>query len=371
MQHTFTIAQKDIFDLLISMQPICNKRTALDVTETIFFFIAPRELTLKATDLEISLQSTVPIEASSIDNVGFLVSGKRIFDLMKEMEGDIQFTITDRQLQVKSGGVDLVLHIRDPQEFPQFPERIENLLQCDAKFLLELLNKVAFLVPQNNVNQALNGMLLEFSNNQLHMVATDGHCLAKVSTPRYSLDEDRKWLLPKRAVLELKKILEVTQDETIFLGVCGNQLVFSGEHFNFFTKLLVDTFPHYESIMEKEGFIPARISKNHFVKSLKRAGCLLAGQFISTSFSFKPGNLDIKLHNQGIGTLEESVTLEAFQGDAIEGRFYSPYLLNGLQVFSDSDVSFQIKNEKKPIIFESKRDDYHFVYLVMPVSAKQ
>ena len=30
-----------------------------------------------------------------------------------------------------------------------------------SEFLLELLNKVAFLIPQNNSNPALNGMLLE------------------------------------------------------------------------------------------------------------------------------------------------------------------------------------------------------------------
>ena len=59
----------------------------------------------------------------------------------------------------KSGSVDLALNIKDAQEFPPFPERIENLMQLSASFLLEMLDKVAFLIPQNNANPALNGII--------------------------------------------------------------------------------------------------------------------------------------------------------------------------------------------------------------------
>ena len=55
--------------------------------------------------------------------------------------------------------VNFALNIKDAQEFPPFPERIENLMQLNAAFLLEMLDKVAFLIPQNNANPALNGLL--------------------------------------------------------------------------------------------------------------------------------------------------------------------------------------------------------------------
>ena len=40
-----------------------------------------------------------------------------------------------------------------------------------------MLNKVAFLIPQNNANPALNGLYLEISHTDLKMTTTDGHCL--------------------------------------------------------------------------------------------------------------------------------------------------------------------------------------------------
>ncbi len=369
--NQFVIEQKALLSLLSAMQPICSKRTTLDVTETILFHLTPRELTLKSTDLEISLQSISPLENSAVEGVSFLVSGKRIFELVKELDGEIEFTVTDAQLKLKAGGVALALNIRNAEDFPPFPERIENLMQLKADFLLTLLNKVAFLIPQNNSNPALNGLQLEFNKEGMTLVTTDGHCLAKVHTSESSYKEDKKWLLPKRAVVEIKKILETSDTKSIFLGVCGSQLVFSGDNFNFFTKLLSDPFPEYEQVLKKDGFVAASMLKADILKALKRANCLLAGQFISTQFTFKPEKLDVSLRNKEVGALEESLPLVAFSGQKRESRFYSPYLLNGLSVFSEKDLKFYIKNTSTPIIFESVQDQYHFTYLVMPVSAGQ
>ncbi len=371
MEKTFNVPQKDLLMLLNSMQPICNKRTTLDVTESILFHVTARELILKATDLEISLQASLDVESTLSENQDFLISGKRIFELIKELDGIISFTIKDNQLSVKAAGIDLALNIKDPQEFPPFPERIENLMDMSGAFLLGMLNKVAFLIPQNNANTALNGMLLEFDGPTMSMVATDGHSLARVTTTKYTLGEDKKWLLPKRAVMELKKLIEAYPEDNVFLCVCGNQLVLSGKGFNFFTKLIADPFPQYKPVMAKDGFIPARLSRDSFVKTLKRTSCLLAGQFVSTNFAFEPGKLKVSLLNKEVGALEEELSLDTFEGAMIESRFYSPYLLNGLQAFPDDAVNFFIKNQAKPIIFETITDDYQLTYLVMPVSMNQ
>ena len=373
MDGKFIVTQKDMLSLLTSMQPICSKRTTLDVTESIMFQVTPKELTLKSTDLQISLQSSMAIESSFAENFDFLISGKRIFDLVKEMEGDIEFNFKESQLNLRAGGVKLLLNIKEAQDFPQFPERIENLMQVNSSFLLDLLNKVAFLIPQNNSNAALNGMLLEINPDGMLMVATDGHRLAKISTDKYKLPENKKWLLPKRAVLELKKILEETKTENVFLGTCGSQLVFSGTNFNFFTKLISDPFPHYQPILEKEGFRAASLDKQSFLKTLKRTSCMLAGQFVSTNFKFQPGKLAVNLHNKEVGKIDESLGLEKFEGELVRSKFYSPYLLSGLQVFSDAKINFLIHSDAKPIIFETidEEKSYQFTYLVMPVSASQ
>jgi DNA polymerase-3 subunit beta len=372
MTGKFIAAQMDLLALLASMQPICSKRTTLDVTESILFQVAPRELTLKATDLEISLQSSMAIESDVSEVSSFLISGKRIFELVKELDGEIEFNINHNQISLKSGGVDLSLNIRDSQEFPPFPERIENLIDFKASFILDMINKVSFVIPQNNSNTALNGMLLEINANEMCMIATDGHSLAHVTTTKYLLLDEKKWLLPKRAVMEIKKLFENSgAEDSIFLGTCGNQLVFSGKNFNFFTKLISDAFPAYKPVLEKEGFLPATVVKDSLLRTLKRTSCLLAGQFVSTTFKFAPGTLKVNMHNKEVGKLDEELAINEFEGNEIESRFYAPYILNGLQVFPEKSIQFFIKNGARPIIFETHDDNFVQTYLVMPISLSQ
>jgi len=369
---TFIIDQKPFLSLLSSLQAICTKRTTLDVTSYILFQINYREIIFKATDLETSLQVSYHIERDKMeaDPCSFLVNGKRLFDLVKELEGSITCKVVDNQLHLTTDLINLSLNIRSCEDFPPFPEKIENLTHIEASFLLELINKVAFLIPQNNITPALNGLLVEISEKNLKMTSTDGHCLVQVMTEKYTLSEAKKWLLPRRAVFEIKKILETVEDTTIFIGTCGNQLVFSGSSFNFFTRLLQDRFPEYDAILTRKGFIPARIDRQHLVKTLRRSACLLSGQFLATTFTFSEKTLGISLINKDIGQLAEKVPLEDFNAPTCTMKFYSPYLLGGLQVFGDKSISFSFSSNARPIIFESDTPEkqYKMLYLVMPVA---
>jgi len=369
MSNKFVVDQKPLISILSFMHPICSKRTTLDATSSILFQVSHKELILKSTDLEISLQSSYLLNECEIDETkSFLVSGKRIFDLVKELEGEIEFYIEESQLVVKSGSVNLSLNIKDAQEFPPFPERIENLMQLEASFLLEMFSKVSFLIPQNNANPALNGLYWEIDASGLKMTATDGHCLVQTKSSKYSLDEEKSWLLPRRAILEVKKILESSEDKMVFVGLCGNQLVFSGESFNFFTKLLADSFPQYNTILEKEGFKGATVDKASFIKTLRRSTCLLSGQFIATKFGFSTDSLHVSMQNKEVGKLEEDIPLQKFNGEKLDIRFYAPYILNGLQAFPDKSLEFFLQNAAKPIMFEADAPESSLIYLVMPVS---
>ena len=366
---TFILEQKSFLAILSAMQPICAKRTPMDVTGTILFQLGHHELLLKGTDLEISLQATCLVrESSAKEAISFLVPGRRIFEIVRELESDIACSISDGKLSLNSGEVNLALNVRSADDFPPFPERIENLMQLETSHLLEMLSKVSFLVPQNNANPSLNGLYIELSSQEMRMTATDGHCLAQVRSTRCTLEEERSWLVPRKAICEIKRLLEGCDNGTVFLGVCGNQLVFSTTVFNFFTKVLTDSFPQYEEILAHDNFLPASLDRATFSKSLRRSACLLSGQFIATTFSFSKDSVKVAIENKEVGTLREDIPMLNYSGEPIQTRFYAPYLLSGLQVLADDQVECFLKEPSKPIIFKSVSNDLHMLYLVMPVA---
>jgi DNA polymerase III subunit beta len=368
-QNKFIVEQKKLSTILGAMQAICAKRTTLEATSSILFQAGHNELVLKSTDLELSVQYSCQLDdGANIENLQFLVPGKRVFELTKELEGAINVTVEDRHLSLKAGNARLALNIKDAQEFPPFPERIENLMEMETSDLTSMLEKVSFLIPQNNANPALNGLLVEINKNGIQMTATDGHCLSQVKMDAYQLEDEKKWLLPRRAILELKKIIDTSEDKKIFIGTCGNQLVFSGESFNLFTKLLVDAFPEYRQILNKKDFVERSTSKRGLAKALRRSTCLLSGQFIATELNFNNNNLDILLNNKEVGKLNESLPLTKFVDGLLEIRFYAPYLLSGIQVLPGDNVTFWLNNKSRPIIFEAEENNCKMKFLVMPVS---
>jgi DNA polymerase-3 subunit beta len=384
MNKKFIVDQKALYALLASMQPICSKRTALDITATILFQVGYKELILKSTDLEISLQaSCVLFESTLNQSHSFLVSGKRIFELVKELDGPLQCLLENNQLVIETEHVTVALHIKDAQEFPPFPERIENLLHLDAALMRVLLDNVAFLIPQkeNLAVPAYNGLLLEIGPEGLSMTALDGYCLAHVRTPKTILHEQRSWLLPRRAVFELKKILETSHDGTLFLGMCDKQLVFSGELFNFFTHLLASPFPRYTSVIDTTQFTPASIDRARLIKTLRRSACLLSFSHseqppVPTAFAFTPEGVHVSITNKEAGRLDETIPLaqpNAYTAALPAKYFYAPYLLNGLQTqaFTAQDITFYLTTQgalKSPIIFQSQLPDYSMTYVVMPMN---
>jgi DNA polymerase-3 subunit beta len=368
-QNTFIVDQKHLTHMLTFMQAICAKRTTLDATTAVLFQAGRNELILKSTDLELSLQYSCPLVTSGLEQQQqFLVPGRRLFELTKDLDGEIDFNVQTNNITLSSGNAQVALNIKDPAEFPPFPERIENLLELQTVDLLNMIERVAFIIPQNNANPALNGVLFELDQHAMVMTATDGHCLAQASTTSYTSDQPRKWLLPRRAIFELKKILDSGVDKKVFLGLCGNQVVFSGESFNLFTKLLVDAFPEYQQILRKEGFVKRSIAKQTLLKTLRRAACLLSGQFIATEFNFNDNTLEIQMTNKEVGRLTETLALQEFVEGALTIHFYAPYVLEGVQMLPGDSISFWLSTKIRPIIFEATENNCTITYLVMPVS---
>lgn len=370
MKYSFTIEQKQLIAILSASLPICTKRTTIESTASLLLHVRSRELIVKCTDLEVALQISHTLDQEpSTDPISVLISCKRLHDIVKELEGSIQLTIESHAITLISGSGSITLHTADASQFPPFPERIENLMHIDSARCMELIRTVSMIIPAHHTNSALTGLLWEIGPEGLTMTTTDGHCLAHVKDPSLTLSESRSWLVPRRAVLELQKIVETMRESVLFIGLCGKQLVISGESFNFFTKLLSGTFPQYAPVLDHTQFYPARVQRPALLKTVRRAATLLSGQFIAAQFSFMPTRITVQLMNKDVGTLHEEIPLEGFSGEACETRLYAPYVLNGLTGFELDHITMYVHSPLKPVMFAAERPSgISHMYLVMPVA---
>lgn len=369
----FSLAKSSLVDLFQAIGSISSKKTAIDATCNVLFELYPSELVLKSTDLDMSFQATLPVSTTVTKPIFFAVHAKRFFDLVKDLRGDPVFFFKSSQLSISSKNQpDTVIKLStmSAELFPPFAQGIENFIDMDAKLLAKALDQIENMIPTSNANQALNGLLIEIDQSGLSLVATDGHTLAHLHTSLYNLKQYSSWVLPKRSVSELRKILEISMPERIFLGTCQSQLVFSGGNFIFYTKTLVQKYPDYKAALDKQDFDSGKINAQDIMATLKRASTLLAGKFIASKLSFEKNKLSFELENPEIGSLHEALKLKDYSGKEICATFYSPYLLTTLgQMVEQEEFTFYIKSFESPIFFSNFQEQLKLesTYLVMPV----
>lgn len=387
MKLQFALDQRQLSSVLALVQNICSRKTSLAVTSDIFFSInEASEVILRVTDLEICLQFVLPAFVTLKQEASFLVNAKRLYDFVRDLSDQVFFSFDGAKLFLNYGSgdttnIDPNFHVSlltsDPTSFPAFPERIENILNLDASFLQFALDKAASLVPQSSSNSAINGLLLDFDSTSAKFVATNGHSLVLVKSTAKTLSQPRSWTLPRKSVTELKKLVDTVLDFSInkgpidlFLGVCNGYLVFSGENFTFFTRLVADAFPSYSSILSFQDFFKGNLSWKNLVPLLKRAGYLLDGKFISSNFDFSNARLKVSVSNPDCGAFSESVAFQPLGDFSVSANFYTPYILAAASVFEERDVDFYIKGPNSPLYFSAEIQDNSLLYLVMPVVDK-
>ena len=86
---------------------------------------------------------------------------------------------------------------------------------------------------------------------ELKIVGTDGHRLSVIATTvDGKLSEEKKLILPKKAALELRKLLEASTG-SISLCIDKNHIFFEMDDVVLTSRLIEGTYPNYEQVLPK------------------------------------------------------------------------------------------------------------------------
>ncbi len=381
MKLSFSLDKHLFVNFLSLVQSICGKRTAIDSTANILFKVdSENEIILRATDLEVSFQFAIPAKIHSHEITSFCVNAKRLHDFVRDLDGELLFEFDGSTLSINYGDGEswdkdfyLKLSTSDHMLFPIFPENIENIIDLDTVSLQTCIDKIYQL--SNAQTSIIAGFLFDFDQEGFNIAVTNGHTLSLAKTSAYALTEPQSWVLSKKAVGELKKLVDFLNtpgagfSNQIFLGTCKGQLVFSGNGFNFFSKLVNEPFPNYKPIIASlESFSKGRISLKSLLPSLKRVGYLLNGKFLPATFDFSNNKVKISFVNNDSGSFSEAISFDNLCNLNYSFKFFTPYLLSACSAFEEKDVEFLIKeSNSSPIVLSFDNEGTTFVHLVMPV----
>jgi DNA polymerase-3 subunit beta len=362
----FTISREVFLQPLTQVVGVVERRQTLPVLAN--FLLAARDgnLTVTGTDMEVELISTVPADISQDGEI--TVPARKLMDIVKALPdgANISFTVSDDKATLSAGRSRYTLSTLPASEFPATDqvETLESILVAEAT-LKKMMDKTSFAMANQDVRYDLNGLLFDFSGNQLRAIATDGHRLAICDLESsIEISSDRQLIVPRKGVLELSRML-IGDDAEVILAIGRNHIRLVKGGTTFTSKLIDGRFPDYKAVVPVGADKQMLVDKATFIQALQRAAILSNEKYKGVRLESSGSTIKIIAHNPLHEEAVEEIEAE-LNFDRLAVGFNVTYLLDALIAIDTDQVSLELKDANSSCLVSAPDSDVNR-HVVMPL----
>ena len=360
------IARDTLIKPLNAVNGIVERRHTLPILSNLLIEGGDQAIVFTATDLEMQISMSVDVESSDIFST--TVSAKKLLDISRSLpEGStIRFVDQENKLQVSSSKSKFSLQTLPSTDYPTMSRVTGNQLSLSIsqKVLRKLLRQVEFAMAQQDIRYYLNGLLMEVTGNQLHIVGTDGHRLSYVSSALEQTFEKQEIILPRKTVTELIKLLEEV-DELVTIEIAPTQVNFSFSNIRLISKVIDGKFPDYNRVIPVGHQNRVTLNRQVVLQSMQRASILSNEKYRGVRMVLGANSLRIISSNNEQEEAEEELEV-SYAGDPLDVGFNVTYLIDVLNNQQSEIVDFAFADANSSCLVTTP-DNPSFKYVVMPM----
>ena len=356
-------------DLLVPLQLVIGaveRRQTLPILGNVLLKSTGGDISLTATDLEIEMVAR--ISADVAEDFQTTIPARKLLDICKALpdSSSISFSIDDTRVSLTAARSRFTLASLPAKDFPGLDEiEMQQSLSIPQNQLRSLLDKTAFAMAQQDVRYYLNGILMEITSGKIKIVATDGHRLALSEVAiETGMDADKQIIIPRKAVLELSRLLE-SSDNPAHCVLSQNHLRVETNSLVFTTKLIDGKFPDYKRVIPVDGNKIMEVNRETLKDAMSRIAILSNEKYRGIRLTLSAGNLSIQANNPDQEEAEEELPVEYTEAD-MEIGFNVTYLIDVLNVLNSESVQIKLKDSNSSAIISDSQDDSS-LYVVMPM----
>jgi DNA polymerase-3 subunit beta len=360
--------QRDI--LLAPLQAVSGvveRRHTLPILSNVLLEFTQGRVSLTATDLEIQVAAHHAADLPS-EQEATTTSARKLQDILRALpEGSqVGLELTDKRLQLRAGKSKFSLQTLPATDFPKLAPSSAPAAraQFPQRELKRLLSLVQYAMAQQDIRYYLNGLLLALSDESLSVVATDGHRLALASLPGGVATGKVEVILPRKAVLELTKLL-ADDDAPVSVEVRENQVSFAFASIDFVTKVVDGKFPDYAKVIPSGYRKKFALDRVVLQQALQRAAILSNEKFRGVRWVLTENSLRIVSSNTEQEEAEEELEIQ-YADEALDVGFNVSYLLDVLSNVSAAQVECSLGDANSSMLI-TLADNANFKYVVMPM----
>jgi DNA polymerase-3 subunit beta len=340
-----------------------STRTSVQILSGILLEASGDELRLAATDMELSLRTTL---AARVRGDGSIVlPGRTFVDIARLLPADevtIEHRPNESVVHLTSGSASYTLHTYNPEDFPRLPDlSAVQIFAVEREALLETIGRVARAASKDESRPVLTGVLVQFAGGRLAMAATDSYRLAVKETELAGNAPDLEAIVPSRALQELARV--AAAGDEVAVGVHENQVLFASEATWLTTRRIDGQFPNYRQLLPESFEYELTLPRADLLDVVRRAAVMIQ-RATPLQLRFAEGELTVVARTHEVGESRESLPA-AFAGEPLEIGFNADFLRDGLESVEGDDVRVKLISPLRPAVLQGEGDD--FTYLVMPI----
>jgi len=321
-----------------------------------------------STDYELSLVEQVEAEITEPGSI--CVNAKKVFDIVKELQGeDVKIRSTEQLwIHITCGSSEMRLPSVEVGLYPQTVlEDLPQSVTISVDDLKQCIDMTLFAAITNESRRNLMGVCLSTtSDQQTRWLSTDGHRLAQIlkSVDDLNFSEDQEVIVPRKALTEVRRAADLF-GQTVVISFDERVMQFTGGRISFKTRLIEGKFPNCDPIIPKDNTMEIIVNRESFINSLRIVSSISSEKLRPVKLLISQGVLKLESEKADYGEVVDEIEI-GYEGDPFQIGFNSRYLLDVLIVIESEDIKLECKNSMSPTIIKSTVDE-SFLSVIMPL----
>ena len=321
-----------------------------------------------STDYELSLVEQVEAEITEPGSI--CVNAKKVFDIVKELQGeDVKIRSTEQLwIHITCGSSEMRLPSVEVGLYPQTVlEDLPQSVTISVDDLKQCIDMTLFAAITNESRRNLMGVCISStSDQQTRWLSTDGHRLAQIlkSVDDLNFSEDKEVIVPRKALTEVRRTADLF-GQTVVISFDERVMQFTGGRISFKTRLIEGKFPNCDPIIPKDNTMEIIVNRESFINSLRIVSSISSEKLRPVKLLISQGVLKLESEKADYGEVVDEIEI-SYEGDPFQIGFNSRYLLDVLIVIESEDIKLECKNSMSPTIIKSTVDE-SFLSVIMPL----
>jgi DNA polymerase-3 subunit beta len=379
----FVVNKTELFQCLQRIIGVVPVKTTIPVLTNILFELDGQRLRLTGTDLEVSIITFINVRGEKDGAIA--IPAKRLFDIIRELP-DLPITVevekSNRILLTTEKG-NYKLAGEASEEYPHIAsESFVSQISYPTPRFLRMIDKTVFAVSTDELRTTLMGVLMELRPQEMRLVATDGHRLAKITDKSYSapaVEAKPEALFVKQetgtlqAIMPTKALQMLTrnsdQSELLEVAISENHLTFRLGATTIYSKLINGQFPNYERVIPSDNELTMGIDRDLLAAAVRRAA-IFANQIThQIRWSLAPGQVTISAEDVEVGGEARETLAAQYDGKAMDIGYNAQYVQEILRHVDSEEVLIRLRDPGSAAIVEpvQQKEGEHHMMLLMPI----